>query len=163
MSGQCLFFHPSSSLIQISPSAVVSTGAGLVYLTSHCRCLYLSFQKGSKSPWLTSPLLSIREFWPSQLSLFSRPPLISSCFGRPLAAPDIVRCAEGMLLPEEFPHLPPLPVPNFTLTNWPRIPLPVTSLFSPLGPVHEMTDLVHKTVQGAVRWTSTSWGNSVQK
>lgn len=68
-------------------------------------------------------------------------PLISSCFVPPLAAPDIAWCAEGMQLPEEFPHLPPPPpVPNFTLTNWPRVPLPLTSLCSPwqLGPVHEL-------------------------
>ncbi len=79
-------------------------------------------------------------------------PLISSCFGPPLVAPDIAWCAEGMQLPKEFPHLPPSP--DFTLTNWPRVPLPLTSLCSPwrLGPTHELAGPVHLADNSTKLW-----------
>ncbi len=63
---------------------------------------------------------------------------------------------------------PPTLVPNFTLTNWPRVPLPLTSFCFPWqhGPVHEPAGpvhLVYNAAQRAAGWTDTWLWNFVQK
>lgn len=116
----------------------------------------LQFPPSCGSSCLTSASLSgPSESFRAKLTFFVfTAPLISSCFVPPPAAPDIAWCAEGMQLPEEFPRwAPPFLVPNFTLTNWPGVPLPLTSLCFPwqLGPVHELTGPVHP-VQNTSQW-----------
>lgn len=129
----------------------------------------LPFPNSRRSPCLTSSgtFLPVGAFHRVDFLCFHCPSY-RFLFVPPLAAPDIAWCAVGMQLPEEF-HRPPHPlVPNFTLTNWPRVPLPLTSLCSPwqLGPVHEPfgpVRLLHNTAQITMGWTDGSWWNARHK
>lgn len=81
----------------------------------------------------------------SRRSLCFRCLLIGSCFVLPLAAPDLAWCAKGMRLPEEFPHL--LAPFLISLTNWPRVPLPLTSHCSPWQLASAAVDEAYNTAQ----------------
>lgn len=153
----------SKSVLIFSAHRQICKVRAVVFLW-HWGCLFnvplwvfvLQFPLSCGSSCLTSVSLSgPSESFRAKLTFFVfTAPLISSCFVPPPAAPDIAWCAEGMQLPVEFPHCaPPFLVPNFTLTNWPGVPLPLTSLCFPwrLGPVHELTGPVHP-VQNTSQW-----------
>lgn len=108
-SGSCFPAHHLLSDRFVKRCCCPSLWHRVVYLTSHCGCLCFNFPKCRSSP-VSHFSFTFLPFWETQAKstffVFTAP-LISSCFVPPLAAPDIAWCAEGMQLPEEFPHLPP--------------------------------------------------------
>lgn len=140
------FFSCSSSTFarQICQTVLLSlSGTGVVYLTSHCGCLCFNFLRGVDPRVSLLLVLSSTSGSSGQVDFlcFHYPPYqflfcpSSSCSWYSLMCRG--NAAPGGIPP---PPPPPPPVPNFTLTNWPRVPLPLTSLCSPwqLGPVHEL-------------------------
>lgn len=119
LSAQCIYFpliihFHRTDMINCAAVPLCGTGGCLLNIVG----VYASISLRAVVP--LSPLLLHFPPLPrvsakSTLFVFTAP-LISSCF----VPPDIAWCAEGMQLPEEFPHLPPFP--NFTLSNWPRVP-----------------------------------------